>query len=164
MNLHELISSDEPFIAPCCTHFPVDYQITYGKSPVLIIRWESLDPLDVHLLEAFDEKTYGFRINTLAKPVQTLSLLNCFQQIVGDRKFACSSNGYLQNLYCQNRGIFLEIISMMPMDIWLLDDGNDLGSGGIRITFKSLEDYEDFKNLLAGILYWPLTERTGWFR
>ena len=56
MNLHELISSDAPFIGPCCTHFPVDYQITYGKTPVLTLRWESLDPLDVHLLESFDER------------------------------------------------------------------------------------------------------------
>ena len=111
-----------------------------------------------------DGKIYGLRINSLHDPVQTLSLLDCFQQIIdNDGKFGCSSNSYIYNLFCHARGIYLEVYSLMPMNIQLLE-GDDIVSGGFRIRFESLDDFKDFKNLLAGILYWPIIQKTGWVR
>lgn len=164
MNLHDLISSDQPFIGPCCSHFPIGYKVTYGKTPVLTVRWENIKPLDVLCLQQMDGKIYGLRINTLHDPVQTLSLLDCFQQIIdNDGKYGCSSNSYIYSIFCHARGIYLEIYSLMPMNIQLLE-GDDIGSGGFRIRFESLDDFKDFKNLLAGILYWPIIQKTGWVR
>lgn len=163
MNLHELISRDAPFIGPCCTHYPIEYRISYEKTPVLTIHWENINPLDIRLLQESEGNIHGFLIDTLNEPVQTLSLLNCFQQIIGDdEKFACCSNEYAKRIFCFGRGVHLTVTSLLPMDIRLLNDGNELGSGSIKIRFKSLDDFKDFKNLLAGILYRPITQKNGW--
>lgn len=160
MNLHDLISRDQPFISPCATHFPVSYQVSYGKTPSLAIHWKENNPINAALVQNADGKVYGILINTLSDPVQTLALLDCFQQIVGDEKYpGCSCNCFSRHIFCHARGIYLQIFSMMPLNIQLIPGEYDFETAGFRIQFESLEDFKDFKNLLAGILYWPLTSR-----
>lgn len=163
MNLTELISKDEAFITPCSTHFPIDYRVSYGKHPTLRIQTRFETPLSISLLKTNNTEVYGLQFDLRRDPVATLSLINCFKEIIGeDFRGGCSVDGYYYKLTFFKRGMHLEMWSMLPLDIELFMDEYDSDAFGFRIHFRDLQEFKDFNCLLASILYWSLTSQMSW--